>query len=1416
MAEEDVQFNNVFDAPDDTDNQIPAAESIGKEPGKTTTGATDHDTSPANSIGKEPGKTTTGNDVTQLIATTGNVIPNPCEDAAIFNKSQQDSPVDSSAGSPQISKSGGPQHVETSDSSVSNEFNESSQEEKSESNISSKSDESWQHAESESGICGKALPYGPEHNTKSEMTPLADFERAKEDKTLESTVSIEHIKTPDGKASETLKERENVETPDGQASERLKERENVETPDGQASERLKEKENVETPDGQASETLKERENLETSDGQASDTLKGRENVETPDGQASETLKEKENVETPDGQASKTLEERKNVETREGQATETLKENENDETPEDKSAESISRDEQNRPLHDARTFKFPTQSKNERNPESAASMPHFSGVREDGVMVKKDADDITDRLYHEKVIREIQSLKDENSEFEMCCKKWEQIVDASFSKLKETGISQKTEEELYNSLQDEIRKYGMHCDVESGKVFVLAKNVKVIIEETTVGLEVTPASINTLEQELTMLTKLTENKKEQHNNYLKLLKDHDSNMRLSFAEKETQLRKELESLKAEMIGKDNNFAEKKGKLEKELAILKAKMVDTKNSLTDMRSKLSEQEKNLQYFETKFNESKVKRKEQKQAMKNMSQALDEMGAKDIRNQGKIHDLEEQLKQQQDDINKLQKMEADANHYYNQWQRYSREFEHSAQQLRDSREARHQLEQEKKDLVLRLSKIAGANLTYNNPNIADLGDPNRPTKLAEVFSEIYDNEWTDAYETVMDDEEKNKIQFMLKILKDVDTICENVTKRHADAITDGLTQMVVRFKVRKGPTDPKRESDERALKRVDTHIESPASTKDVLATVKFGNPSAVNKPIKHCVNEPSTSNKSDGEQGDALATHENLAKENKGTSPSQSENGNKVNQSEAGEKVTSDSNKTDRNQIDKTATEKNTSRNNANINTTQIENENKENHLEPGEKKTSDSNKTDEAATNDKPPTANANIDTTQSENGAQDKRLEPADKDSSTSKSTDGKHADEKVTHQKQHSIIESKNSIQSENGAKKYQLESGERESSTSNKTKGEHTDETPSDEKSTSENKSTNSVQSKNVVKDNQLEPGENESFAPNNTDGEKNADSIPDEKNPTDNANFNCMENKKEDNMSVLCDKNKSTSNKSDDELGDKADTKHLLENEIINLLQTKSEDGENKIYTSTIKHDLCFLGVCVVEVDSKHREGKDEEVVTDTTTANTEQEDTAYMEMEKGDGAFGKSAVIQNNGHNEQKHTKKEAEEEGKDGVVDKDTTPANTEQEDADYIEKVEYEERSEIIQIKFDELATAQKQYIEDIRRRVQSDLAEQVIMAICNAVLEEMGPNQADEIRNYISKCSLFCWTARLHNPPVYVDFMEVTENMRFDMSVYKPYTKTGPLVDYIVWPPIYLHKGGPMLSKGVAEGKKNN
>ena len=53
--------------------------------------------------------------------------------------------------------------------------------------------------------------------------------------------------------------------------------------------------------------------------------------------------------------------------------------------------------------------------------------------------------------------------------------------------------------------------------------------------------------------------------------------------------------------------------------------------------------------------------------------------------------------------------------------------------------------------------------------NPGITDLSDENRPTKLGEKFSELYDNEWTEAYEEqeeTMGNEQKT-IEYLYKLL-------------------------------------------------------------------------------------------------------------------------------------------------------------------------------------------------------------------------------------------------------------------------------------------------------------------------------------------------------------------------------------------------------------------------------------------------------------------------------------------------------------------------------------------------------------------------------------------------------------------------------------------------------------------------
>jgi hypothetical protein len=60
-------------------------------------------------------------------------------------------------------------------------------------------------------------------------------------------------------------------------------------------------------------------------------------------------------------------------------------------------------------------------------------------------------------------------------------------------------------------------------------------------------------------------------------------------------------------------------------------------------------------------------------------------------------------------------------------------------------------------------------GLKLTDSNPNVTDLSDRHRPTKLAEKYAELYDNQWTDAFD-VLDKtfpSEENIINILLNIL-------------------------------------------------------------------------------------------------------------------------------------------------------------------------------------------------------------------------------------------------------------------------------------------------------------------------------------------------------------------------------------------------------------------------------------------------------------------------------------------------------------------------------------------------------------------------------------------------------------------------------------------------------------------------
>lgn len=100
--------------------------------------------------------------------------------------------------------------------------------------------------------------------------------------------------------------------------------------------------------------------------------------------------------------------------------------------------------------------------------------------------------------------------------------------------------------------------------------------------------------------------------------------------------------------------------------------------------------------------------------------------------------------------------------------------------------------QEKEEKEKALTRLSSVAGERLRFNNPAIADLSDENRPNKLAEKFSELYDNEWTEFYEKLegLESTEEEKIGQIVQILQGTFNISSSLAKHQRKVLIQAIT--------------------------------------------------------------------------------------------------------------------------------------------------------------------------------------------------------------------------------------------------------------------------------------------------------------------------------------------------------------------------------------------------------------------------------------------------------------------------------------------------------------------------------------------------------------------------------------------------------------------------------------------------
>ncbi|KAK3602802.1 hypothetical protein CHS0354_026351 [Potamilus streckersoni] len=97
-----------------------------------------------------------------------------------------------------------------------------------------------------------------------------------------------------------------------------------------------------------------------------------------------------------------------------------------------------------------------------------------------------------------------------------------------------------------------------------------------------------------------------------------------------------------------------------------------------------------------------------------------------------------------------------------------------------------------EEKTNALTRLSKQVSDQMTENNPNIADQFSQNRPSKLGERYSEVYDNQWTIAFEVLTEtygEVDETAIQILLNLLIE----CDNFAKMRAEIQMEELVRTV-----------------------------------------------------------------------------------------------------------------------------------------------------------------------------------------------------------------------------------------------------------------------------------------------------------------------------------------------------------------------------------------------------------------------------------------------------------------------------------------------------------------------------------------------------------------------------------------------------------------------------------------------
>ncbi|WAQ99359.1 hypothetical protein MAR_023732 [Mya arenaria] len=103
-------------------------------------------------------------------------------------------------------------------------------------------------------------------------------------------------------------------------------------------------------------------------------------------------------------------------------------------------------------------------------------------------------------------------------------------------------------------------------------------------------------------------------------------------------------------------------------------------------------------------------------------------------------------------------------------------------------------------------------------------------------------------------------------------------------------------------------------------------------------------------------------------------------------------------------------------------------------------------------------------------------------------------------------------------------------------------------------------------------------------------------------------------------------------------------------------------------------------------------------------------------------------------------------------------------------------------------------------------IEDKLKKLRKEVSSSIVPIVQRAYIEAFWNRECIPVlKPFVKACLHLCWKMVVQSPPM--RFKLVTKGQRFDANLFKEYTLSGTTVDFVVWPALLLHDGGPLIAK---------